>query len=637
MRPTPLSSLCVLIVIALSAAACGPQTEPGATTAPNTETDSEFSTFAALAYRLPEESVPLATALNAFAYVIGPLPGVETPAGGDELLVSGSGPLRWVRGHWGELTQGQRDAVNRYVRGDSSEANGPGPLLGAIAAPSIWAATGGEVDELAILEIIEQTLARLEAELGRPLGIPVELRNAPSFVSGKGAMFAEPVDVSGGWTGPPVKCVVTIGKNGLDTAADIDAIGAPSTNLIYMIAHELFHCYSFTVGEPGAWVGRPDWVMEGMATWAGETISGGTTDAEWWTTWLQAPFGSLFSWTYPAVGFWAHLDEHGGSVWLAAFDILAASDRGSESAYGAALSIADADMLASWGPGFFRDGQYAPAFDQSGSGIPDVKPPVGDRGVIGDGTLLTLPAPRLGAEVYRAELESEVVVFETTSHGMAQLPDGVIITLPGAEVVCTDLASACTCPEGSPGSTTILRQTIPGEFRAGLAGHLEGGALTVSGLALEDYCDEPPVPTCMIGAWLSEEYRAPGQSVIGGMATLDMTIDRTGRGEAVFHPDRPVNARLDTSDGIAPWVKLVFSGSYRFRVARDGTTGEVLGGDAIVTHFAFLDGEWIPGTEPTSLVPAPGTATSSFICEGDSLILRAPGGVSEFELSRVEE
>ncbi|MCP3975061.1 MAG: hypothetical protein GY720_11280 [bacterium] len=627
--------LVVLMVVAAVATACGSSDDPVAT-APGTATNSGASTFATLAHQWPDESVPLATALSAFAYVIGPLPGVETPSGGDEKLLSGSGPLRWVRGHWAALSQEQRDAVDRYVSVEPNDAAGSGVLLAALVPPAVLAADGDDVDERAIVAIIEQLLGRLEAELGRPLGIPVELHKAPSFVSGKGAMFAEPADAAGGWAGVPVKCIVTIGKNGLANAADIGALGAPSTGLIYMLAHELFHCYSFTVGEPGAWVDRPDWVMEGMATWAGETISGGTTGSEYWETWLQAPFGSLFSWTYPAVGFWAHLDEHGGSLWLAAFDILAASDNGSASAYGAALTIADADMLASWGPGFFRDAQYAPAFDQNGPGIPDVKAPVEDKGTVADGTSLTMAAPLLGAEVYRAELEAEVVVFGASSHGMAQLPDGVIITLPAAEVVCTDLGAGCTCPEGSPGSATIFRQTIPGEFRAGLTGHLQGGELSMTGWDLEDFCEEPPVPACMIGDWISEEYRAPGQSVIGGLATLRMSIDRTGRGEVVFNPDVPINARLDTSDGIAPWVKLVFSGSYLFTMTRNGTTGEVLGGDAIVTHFAFLEGQWIPGPEPTSLVPVPGSATSSFICEGDRLILRAPGGVSEFELSRVE-
>ncbi len=616
-----------IVVATLVAAACS------TTAGSEGESDSDPSAFEQLVAELDEDVVPLDTALQAFALAIGSLPGVEIPEGRRELIPSASGALRWVRGHWDELSAEQQAAVDRYVRGEANDAVGSNSVILAVAAVPILTAADDDVDSLALLGLIEQDLAKLSTRLGRPLGIPVELQIAPKFVDGDGAMFARPVDASGGWSGTPVKCVVTVGKLGIDVAQQIDSAGVASTELESFVAHELFHCYSYTVGNPALWPQRPAWVMEGMAEWAGESISGGTTDSAWWKGWLLGGTASLFKRTYSGVGFWSHLDEHGGLLWATALDIMAASDAGSDSAYAAAVATGGPDMVTAWGPGYFRDPQYAPTFDQNGPGIPNVKPDATDHGAIGSGGSATMTAPVLAAATHQADLSADVITISAPGAGMVQFPDGVIATLPAAEVLCTE-PGGCQCPDGSPGIDTIFRQTIPGQARAGLSGHLQGSELTITGWALEDFCENPPVPACMIGNWLSEEYRAAGQAIIGGLATMSMIIDRTGRGEAVFDPEVPINARID-EPGLTPWVKMVFSGRYNFTVTANGTAGEVLNGNASLDFFVF-NGGWIPG-ESTSLVTGPGRITSTFICTGDRLIARAPGGVSEFEFSRVDD
>ena len=621
---------CWIVAGALLASACTSTSSAPGDGVPPTDAD-EPSAFELLVSEVSGDVVPLDTALAAFSLAIGSLPGVDIPDGRRDMIRSGTGPLRWVRAHWDELTVDQQEAVNRYVSGEPADASG---LAGMVMAAAVLAASADGVDQDAIKALITQDLNKLADKLGRPLGIPVELRVAADFVDGDGAMFADPVDANGGWAGTPVKCVVTIGKLGLDVAKQING-GVASAELESFIAHELFHCYSFTVGNPAAIPSRPAWVMEGMAEWAGETISGGSTVSNW-ALWLMAPGTALFDRTYAGIGFWAHLDENSVGLWPFALDIVAASDAGSAAAYEAAVGIATPAMLPTWGPGYFRDPSYAPAWDQSGAGIPQITPVPLFFGDLGSGDRSILEAKPLGGATYKVNFTAEVITVSSASSGMVQYPDGVVATLPdqGADVLCTE-PSGCGCPEDSPGAGTIFRQTIPGEARAGLTGHLAGAQLDLAGWTLEDFCEEPPVPVCLIGEWISEEYRAPGQSVIGGLATLRMTIDRTGRGEVVFNPEIPINARMD-DPGLAPWVKLVFDGTYRFMVSRNGTTGEVLGGDASVMHYAYLDGQWIPGPESTSLVPQPGAATSTIICEGDNVILRAPGAVSEWELARVE-
>ena len=116
---------------------------------------------------------------------------------------------------------------------------------------------------------------------------------------------------------------------------------------------------------------------------------------------------------------------------------------------------------------------------------------------------------------------------------------------------------------------------------------------------------------------------------------MSMTIDRTGRADVVFDPDVPINARVEGSGGIAPWVKMHFDGSLGVVITRNGNAGQLLSSSVSLTYFAFLDGQWIPGPGAIE-VGTPGDIGSTFICSGDNLIVRAPGGVSEFEMTRIE-
>src|ERR1700686_4566224 len=59
----------------------------------------------------PDGTVSLATALAAFTLAVGPLPGVTTPAGPTGQLIDGTVGVRWVIGHWAQLTAAQQQAV----------------------------------------------------------------------------------------------------------------------------------------------------------------------------------------------------------------------------------------------------------------------------------------------------------------------------------------------------------------------------------------------------------------------------------------------------------------------------------------------------------------------------------------------
>ncbi|KAA3636681.1 MAG: hypothetical protein DWP92_09145, partial [Armatimonadetes bacterium] len=221
------------------------------------------STLDDLLGEIEGDYVPLDVALGAYAVAIGPLPGVETPAQGEVVLRSGTGPSRWIRAHWDELTPEQRAAIEGY-EGDPVEAAGAGwgPIVAT--APALMAADDG-VDELAMVNLIDAIESRIAAKVGRPLGIPVELRIAPDLVDGTAVARATPIGSGSSWIGVPTKCLYEVTKAGIPVSQQIDANGVASAALEATIAHELWHCYTFTVGDPSRIPFRSAWVEEGVA------------------------------------------------------------------------------------------------------------------------------------------------------------------------------------------------------------------------------------------------------------------------------------------------------------------------------------------------------------------------------------
>ena len=62
--------------------------------------------------------------------------------------------------------------------------------------------------------------------------------------------------------------------------------------------------------------GRPDWLIEGEAEWAGESVAGPSFQGQgWFANYLLNPGRPLVERTYDAVGFYAHLASIGISAW----------------------------------------------------------------------------------------------------------------------------------------------------------------------------------------------------------------------------------------------------------------------------------------------------------------------------------
>jgi hypothetical protein len=79
------------------------------------------------------------------------------------------------------------------------------------------------------------------------------------------------------------------------------------------IAHEVYHCYQRE--KTGALSPLPPWVLEGSASWAGETYAGGSSlGASRWRRYLTS-YSQIEDRSYDAQGVFAHMAYSGEPVW----------------------------------------------------------------------------------------------------------------------------------------------------------------------------------------------------------------------------------------------------------------------------------------------------------------------------------
>jgi hypothetical protein len=147
-------------------------------------------------------------------------------------------------------------------------------------------------------------------------------------------------------------------------ASDRNGSGAITTAVL---AHELFHCWHYTYlgSNFRQYRNAPEWVLEGLAGWVGETVSGGTRyTGEWYPHFAVQTF-DLFSTNYPAIGFWQQVHE-GTDLWSAIPAIVTSGTSASnEVSFDAAIGAipATAAFVAS---GILQRGDLGPEWTMAG-------------------------------------------------------------------------------------------------------------------------------------------------------------------------------------------------------------------------------------------------------------------------------
>ncbi len=627
--------LALFVLIALAVVACGGGRGGDD---PHPPADTAAGGWEGLLVTDDDGVVSLESALGAFVVAIGPLPGVDRPEIGELEAGSGTAAVRAVLAHWDALTEEQRAAVTGYLTEDSQGALGLGPVLAMASAFPLAA----EPDEQQLLLIIDQMKARIEQDLGRKLNVPIELRIAPKLVHGGSPAFMAATDASGGFFGPLAKCSVVITQDGLEIASEITN-GVPSNYLSYGMAHEVFHCFeaafSNDLSESYA---RPNWIVEGVAEWVGASYSN-TAGPSSWQLWLEVPAWSLFARKYSAIGFWAHLQEHGAPVWQVIDPVLAASKGGSIPAYELAIASAGPDVLQAWGPGAYRDPTRAPTWDQDGPGIPDMRSePTMKFPLLGNGQSWSVEIGRLEANTWDTDIQAEVATLVSAGPAMMLLADETELSFPGAEVLCT-IPGGCTCPSGSPGAAAAFRVVAPGPARIGLAGHLDGTTLTANGWSLEDFCEEyvpaGMLDACLVGEWTSIRFSATDHLVEPGTGVgVSLIVGGPGVGYIDFSEHVPVI--LQYTEPEAPVVQVLQEGAGWLILAPAGAgRAQVVGGATIgfsVKGQVYLGGGWIdagPGIQTSG--SAIGTG-GEIECDGrDRLRLGLPSDPTGYFFERI--
>jgi hypothetical protein len=614
-----------LIVVTLVAAACSssesPQAAPSSsTTAPGTSGGTQVIE--------PEEPVPttaweqvlagvadpmpLQTAIDAFSVAFRPIDGATPTNLEPGYSGSGSGPLRWILGHWDELNPTQQGQVEVVLADwESGATASAGPLVLASISPFSRRATSAGAPQA----LVDDMVVNIETLLGRTLSVPVVAKAAPSNAAVDDAYaMTVPRDAAGGFAGHLASCSVVFAPDGL---------ALTGSDLVALAAHEVFHCFEYDLGTVLQSGHRPAWIVEGMAEWVGETIAGGSSlSTGTWKGWLDH-FASqpLFDRAYTAIGFYSHVDDSGVELWERLDQAILASDTSSEAAYQVLIEGGSADLVDSWAPGYFREPARAPVWDQSGPGITLDAPDIGEV-VLHEESAVSISAAPYAAAFLEVDAVAEVVTFESPGEGLALLADGTTVELEELHGAALCTTGSCACSEGTSRAGTVFTPTSPGVISIGATGHVFGSEVTVIGWSLERFCQ---AERCQVGTWESGVWDVP--RVIAGGYGIPLVITPQGEGWVDWSQAADLYGVVQggTSAGaeILP-LRLVLSGASHFFVEPQGTGLRVTAsaGSLGITPYLDFGNGWFETSGESAYVglgKIGGEAT--FACAGNTMYL----------------
>jgi hypothetical protein len=447
----------------------------------------------------PNGAVSLATALQAYALVFGPLPGVQSPANPGGLIPSGTLALRMILQHYRDLTPAQQQAVLQRLGYDAPKSAQAAPSrarVAALAQPQSLAAAvapgaptpvptdgPGTGDYRAF---INEFIPKLNSFLSFTFTEPIVLAFDPKT---KAAAYAEPHDANNGSSGPPVLCRIFLNPV-LNTYAVDDQR--------FVMGHELMHCYEAAIqGSLAVWGPSPDWLIEGAAEWAGALVSGATGNTmslqSSWDVWLSVAAVPLFQRAYSAIGFYALLDHAGISPWSVLPAMLTSQSNGPNNlaAYQAGTQPAPQEVLDEWASSYERDTSLGLDWDLTGPGIVAAAHyggPPAQAVALANGQASAVSAPAYAATDYHLTSQAEVV--EIAVSGTSRLHDSASVErVTSANGAYCTKQGGCKCPDGSAYQGPALTD-LTGLVHLAVTGGLQGASGSVSGLTLQQFCSK---------------------------------------------------------------------------------------------------------------------------------------------------
>jgi hypothetical protein len=471
--------------------------------------------------------VPLTTALQAFSVAYGvALPGVELPPGEAGYYGSGTGPVKWLLGHWDELTPEQQAAAAPYfdpnVPPPAATSNVPMAVAGGVPLPPAHPTNGATVEmfkQLAI-DLQPQIAAKLH---GRTLKLPFDVvfRNIPIDPEHpNNIVLASTVAIAA--DGEPFRksseteksCLIQINTLGQQTEGEDQKA---------LMAHELFHCFQYELAKRvGDVFYIPPWIDEGQGGWVGEDftigIEGSALGQRFWLGWLKLPDEFLFARDYDAIGWYSHLERNGIDPWkfLDNQYLTVLKTHSSFDGYDVALKAGSPDKaIDSWGPSYIRDEALGAEWAMVGKGLPTYVKTKISEGALASGDTLTETILPMQAWAIKLDIQSEVfVVVGASARGMIRFSDGSSHTLQSilGQPFCTK-PGGCDCPDGSAGADFNFQTAPSGVAQIGFTGHTDGLDVDLVGFSLPDTCEKEPgdlqVPEpCYCGGYGNDQWPA---------------------------------------------------------------------------------------------------------------------------------
>ncbi len=444
------------------------------------------------------------TALRAFSLAVMPLPGVKIPSGRRTPLLSGSGSIRWLFGHWDDLSASQRKAVTDRLGRDPFAApvsgTGPNHKLAASSGTVRRIAVGDSPGAGPYRARLDTYLAAIGAKLVPPhtLDIPTRVVMDQKQV-GDGDAYTYAL-------GP---------KQGHVTECEIHVTPRlpklSPTDVDVAMAHEAFHCLQSdlfpTVQDGDDTLTASPWIVEGQAAWVGEEVAGPDTGQyaeDWWKAYLLTPRTPLTKRDYDAIGFYSHLAETGNDPWKVLVPMLTAG--GNATAFQIATSAARDPFLTSWPSGIFRRQAWGAAWDTSGPGIPGpgVRGPVQVLDVA-EGKSAKVSTDAFANELSEIDSSAEVTLVGTDGYARIRDEGALdVVAQLGIEVaLCTRKDAKCACPDEGGPPLTPARSPL----QMGTTGGSKAATATIAGQSLSQYCKARKKKKPSREAWCAEVIR----------------------------------------------------------------------------------------------------------------------------------
>ena len=439
-------------------------------------------------------------ALELFALSFGSVPGVRV-AKRHAVVQSATPAIEAVMAHFAEYTPKQQQAITRLIKGGADVQTAeipPATPAASPAAPAAPTAAGGPTRATFVaapaqisttlpqlVTMAQQLRTTFAQRLGFDLPVPIRLHMRANL-TGNPAARAEQLGEAPGlaWTVPDVglfgyrACDITV----IPGAAEISGYTTQ-----YTLAHEVFHCFQDYVTGGAT---KAAWIMEGSAEYAASVAVPGVT-SDWWSVYLTSPGTNLFTRSYDALGFYAHLAEVG----IDPFRVIATMLRATSNEAAYASSGATATNFAdTWASSLFREPARGLAWTTNGPGMPPIRGIPVTITVASDGSQdeIVDAAPYANAT---NNVRIDADLLQVAAGGSVRLSDGSVDTVvQGTQEFCTR-SGGCNCP-GSGHSQNPVQ--IKHDAVLAVSGGTTGSQATLTGVNLAKACCADSAPTATL-------------------------------------------------------------------------------------------------------------------------------------------